>query len=97
MRRRVGLGLSVKTKWENTVFEPGARLENLITGFGYELRELIVLAVAGRGTHATVTDTLTPTSLIGRAMVALSRGIIERDLQARYAKLKTVLEAGRPG
>jgi AmiR/NasT family two-component response regulator len=97
MRRRVGFGLTVKTKWEVTAFVPGTRLENLITGFGYEMRELIVLAAGSGGTEATITDTLTPTSLAGRAMVAMSRGIIERDLETRYAKLKSVLEAGPPG
>lgn len=94
MRRRVGLGLTVTTAWENTEFVPGARLENLIKGFGYELRESVVLAADPNGTQVTVVDTLTPTSLVGRAMVAVSRGIIERDLHARYAKLKSLLEAG---
>ena len=94
MRRRVGLGLTVTTAWENTEFVPGARLENLIKGFGYELRETIVLAADPIGTQVDVIDTLIPTSLVGRAMVAVSRGIIERDLHRRFAKLKVVLEVG---
>jgi hypothetical protein len=94
MRRRVGPGLIVKTTWENTELVPGARLENLDKGFGYELRETVVLAADANGTQVTVVDTLTPTSLIGRAMVAMSRGFIQRDLDARFAKLKSMLEAG---
>lgn len=94
MRRRVGPGLTVKTAWENTEFVRGARLENLITGFGYELRETVVLAADPTGTQMTVVVTLTPTSLVGRAMVAMSRGFIQRDLDARFGKLKSLLEAG---
>lgn len=91
MRRRVA-GLTVKTAWENTEFVPGARLENLMKGFGYELRETVVLEAAPIGTRMTVVDTLTPTSLVGRAFVAMSRRFIERDLHARFAKLKVLLE-----
>jgi hypothetical protein len=96
MRRRVGPGLTVTTAWENTSLVPGTRLENLITGYGYELRETIVLAVDASGTQVTVVDTLVPTSLVGRAMVAVSRGFIQRDLDARFAKLKSFLEASPP-
>jgi polyketide cyclase/dehydrase/lipid transport protein len=94
MRRRVGPDLTVKTAWENTEFVPGARLENLIKGFGYELRETVVLEAAPIGTQMTVVDTLTPTSLVGRAFVAMSRTFIERDLHSRFAKLKLLLETG---
>ena len=93
MRRRVGPGLAVTTRWENTEFLPGTRLENLITGYGYELRETVTLWAESDGTRMTVVDALTPTSLVGRAMVAVSRGIIERDLHARFAGLKALLEA----
>lgn len=94
MRRRAGLGLTVKTTWEVTAFVPDTRLENLITGFGYELRETILLASDASGTTMTVVDTLVPTSLVGRVMAAMSRGIIERDLESRYRRLKTWLESG---
>jgi hypothetical protein len=90
----VGPGLAVTTAWTNTEFVPGARLENLIKGFGYELRETVRLAADPIGTQMTVVDTLSPTSLVGRAMVAMSRGFIERDLHARFTKLKSMLEAG---
>jgi hypothetical protein len=94
MRRRAGLGLTVKTRWANTVFVPGSRLENLITGFGYELRETIDIAAQSTGTSLTVVDTIVPTSLIGRAMVAASRGIIARDIDRRFGGLKSRLDAG---
>jgi hypothetical protein len=94
VRRRVGAGLTVKTALEITAFVPGARFENLIAGFGYELRETVVLAADAIGAQVAVVDTLVPTSLVGRAMVAVSRRIIERDLHARCAKLKSLLEAG---
>jgi hypothetical protein len=94
VRRRVGPGLTVRTAWEITAFVPGARFENLIAGFGYELRETVVLAADAIGAQVAVVDTLVPTSLVGRAMVAVSRRIIERDLHARCAKLKSLLEAG---
>jgi carbon monoxide dehydrogenase subunit G len=94
MKRRIGLGLTVTTAWTNTDFVPGARLENRITGFGYELREGVTLASAGDGTQLTVVDTLVATSLVGQAMVAMSRRIIRRDLDARFAKLKSLLETG---
>ena len=94
MRRRVGPGMTVTTAWTNTEFVPDARLENLIKGFGYELREAVALAPDGDGTQVTVLDTLVATSLVGRALVALSRGIIRRDLDARLLKLKSHLETG---
>ena len=98
IRRRAGMGMIVRTAWENTDFVPGTRLENLIRGFGYELRETVDLAASPGGTDVTIVDALAPTSLIGRAMVALSRGFIERDLRARSAQLKSTLEdPARPG
>jgi hypothetical protein len=96
MRRRVGFGMKVTTAWENTRFEPGACLEMLIRGSGYELREAVDFVATPTGTTVTVIDDLVPTSLVGRAMVAMSGRIIERDLSARLARLKTTLEAGPP-
>ncbi len=93
MRRRAGLGLTVSTAWENTELVRGASIVNLITGFGYELRERVTLTADPIGTQVTVVDELTPTSLVGRAMVALSRRFIQRDLDARFARLKETVEA----
>jgi uncharacterized protein YndB with AHSA1/START domain len=97
MRRRVGLSLTVKTGWRNVEFVPGGRLVNVITGFGYELREAVILAPReDGGTEMVVVDTLSPTSIVGRVMVAMSRRIIERDLHARFARLKEQVEARPP-
>ena len=38
-------------------------------------------------------DELIPTSLVGRAMVAMSRRFLQRDLDARFARLKATVEA----
>jgi hypothetical protein len=98
MRHRRGPRMHVTTGWENTSLLPPSRLENLIRGPGYELRETVTLAPDVRGTRVAVVDTLTPTSLIGRVMVALSRGIIERDLRSRCDRLKSLIEvAGTRG
>jgi hypothetical protein len=44
----------------------------------------------------TVVDSVIATSFPGRLMVAMSRGIMERDLQARFARLKALLESRVP-
>lgn len=93
MRRRAGLGMTVRTSWENTICLPGSCLEMLIRGSGYELREKVDLVASPSGTTVSVVDDLVPTSLVGRAMVAMSGGFIERDLSARLGRLKVMLEA----
>ncbi len=93
MRRRVGFGLTVTTAWRNVEFVPGSRIANMITGFGYELLETVDLAATEGGeTEMNVVDTLTPTSIPGRVLVAMSRRVIERDLQARFDRLKQVFD-----
>jgi carbon monoxide dehydrogenase subunit G len=94
MRRRVGFGMAVTTSWENTNYQPGACLEMLVRGSGYELRETVEFAATPTGTMVTVVDDLIPMSLVGRVMVAVSGRIIDRDLNARLARLKVMLEAG---
>jgi hypothetical protein len=94
IRRRVGLGMTVTTAWKVLELDPPTRLVLLDTGRGYELRETLVLAATATGTSMTVTDTLVPTSLPGRLMVALSGRFIERDLKSRLVALKAVLEGG---
>lgn len=94
MRRKVGPGMKVTTAWENTRFEPGACLEMLVRGSGYELTETVDFAATPTGTTVTVVDDLVPTSLVGRVMVAMSGRIIERDLTARLDRLKAMLETG---
>ncbi len=94
MRRHVGPGMKVTTAWENTRFEPGACLAMLVRGSGYELTETVDFVASATGTTVTVVDDLVPTSIVGRVMVAMSGGIIERDLTARLGRLKAVLETG---
>jgi hypothetical protein len=89
--RRV-MGMRVTTAWVITELEPGSRMTMLIAGREYELGETSTLTPEGSGTRVTVVDTLTPTSLLGRLMVPLSRGFIRRDLEARTGRLKSLLD-----
>jgi carbon monoxide dehydrogenase subunit G len=86
-------GTKVTTDFEVTGFEPPKRFEVTITGIGYELRETVLLEAVDEGTLVRVTDVLEPTSLVGRVLVAISGRTVRRDLEARRAKLKAVLEA----
>ena len=97
MRNRRGPGMVATASWRTTELEPGARITQYLVGMGYELWETVELEPEGGGTHLTVMDTLVPTSIVGRLMVAFSRGIMERDARARCAMLKALLEAGEHG
>lgn len=92
MRNRRGPGLTATATWTTTELIPSIRLTQHLKGFGYELTESVTLAEDKLGTEMTVVDSLIPTSLAGRILVALSRGIMERDLQARFARLKVLIE-----
>jgi uncharacterized protein YndB with AHSA1/START domain len=94
MRNRRGPGMTATVSWRTTELEPGARLTQYLVGMGYELWETVQLAPDSGGTHLTVVDTLVPTSIVGRLMVAFSRGIMERDARSRCARLKSLLEDG---
>ena len=63
---------------------------------GYELTESVQLTAVDGGTDMHVVITLLPTSLGGRAFVAMSRGIVERDLRARSQRLRALLEREGP-
>lgn len=91
--RRV-LGMTATVTWTTTAFDPPARLTQLLRGMGYELTEAVDLRSMDGGTEMRVVDTLIPTSLGGRLMVALSRGIMQRDLERRFMRLKTLMEPG---
>ena len=80
------------TSWTVTDLVPGVRLAMRIVGRGYELTETIELSSRAAGTTIDVADRLVATSWLGRLMVPFSRGIIERDLRARSATLKALLE-----
>ena len=95
MKRRFGPGFNVTTAWRNVEFVRDSRLDNVIKGMGYELLESVLFEpAAGGGTKMSIRDTLTPTSLFGRGFVAMSRGFIERDLQARLDRLGSLFPPG---
>jgi hypothetical protein len=89
-------GMTARTTWRVTEFARPNLLEVAIRGAGYEMTERASLAAIPGGTRATFIDRVWPTSLAGRVMVALSRGIMTRDLRLRSARLKAILEAGSP-
>jgi hypothetical protein len=97
MRHRRGPGITARTSWTITAFVPGRSIDNRLTGLGYELTESVELTPDATGTRMRVVDTVVSTTLFGRVMVAMSRGIMERDLRARFANLKTLIEAGPAG
>jgi len=97
MRNRRGPGLNATATWTTIELIPDSRLVQRVVGFGYELTEAVTLAVDTLGTRVAVVDTVVPTSFAGRIMVAMSRGIIERDLRARLGRLKGFIETGAAG
>jgi hypothetical protein len=90
-------GMTAKTTWEVTEFEVATRLEVAISGMGYAMTESAALEATPTGTRARFVDRVWPTSLPGRILVALSGGIMRRDLRDRSARLKVLLEAGDSG
>ena len=93
MRNRRGPGMTATVRWTTTELEPGVRLTQHLIGMGYELTESVELSAGSPGTQMAVVDTLVPTSFAGRVMVALSRGIMERDLASRFERLRALLES----
>jgi len=90
-------GMTARTTWRVTEFVPPTLLEVAIRGAGYEMTERANLEATGSGTRATFVDRVWPTSLAGRVLVALSGGIMRRDLRARAGRLKAILEDEPPG
>jgi hypothetical protein len=86
------MGMTAKATWTTTELEPPVRVTQYLRGMGYELTESVRLTAVDGGTDMHVVDTLLPTSLGGRAFVAMSRGIMERDLRARSQRLRALLE-----
>ncbi len=86
-------GVPARSTWRVTELEPPRRLTVEIRGKGYAMTEAADLEPTSRGTRATFVDRVWPTSLPGRIFVALSGGIMRRDLHARAARLKAILEA----
>jgi hypothetical protein len=92
VRNRRALGMTAKATWKTTELEAPVRITQYLRGMGYELTEAVRLTAVDGGTDMHVVDTLLPTSLGGRVFVALSRGIMERDLRGRSERLRAMLE-----
>ena len=84
-------GMTARTTFRVNVFEPPHRLEVQISGMGYGLTETAELEATRTGTGARFVVRVWPTSLPGRLLVALSGGIVRRDLEARSARLRMLL------
>jgi carbon monoxide dehydrogenase subunit G len=85
-------GMTARTTFRVSSFDPPVRLEVAISGMGYAMTESADLEATPTGTRARFTDRVWPTSLPGRLLVALSGGIMRRDLRDRAARLKALLE-----
>ena len=89
-------GLPARSTWRVTEIDAPRRVSVAISGMGYGMTEEASLEATPAGTRVRFIDRVWPTSLAGRLMVALSGGIMRRDLRARAERLKAVLEDGRP-
>lgn len=85
-------GMTARTTWTVIEFEPPAAVTVGIQGSGYGMTESATLEATPAGTRISFVDRVWPTSLPGRVLVALSRGIMERDLRARSERLAAVFE-----
>jgi hypothetical protein len=90
-RHRRG-GMTARTTYEVTGFDPSRLLEVAITGMGYQMTETASLESTPAGTRVRFVDRVWPTNLPGRLLVALSGGIMRRDLRARAGRLRDLLE-----
>ena len=86
-------GMTARTTYRVTAFDPPRRLEVAISGMGYAMTEGAELDSIPMGTRARFVDRVWPTTLPGRLLIALSGGFMRRDLEARAARLKALLEA----
>jgi hypothetical protein len=85
-------GMTARTTYRVTAFDAPDRLEVAISGMGYAMTEAAHLQPIPTGTRARFVDRVWPTTLPGRLLVALSGGIMRRDLHDRAARLKALLE-----
>jgi hypothetical protein len=86
-------GFRAHSTWKVEELERPSRLRIAVRGMGYVMDEEVMLAATATGTQATIVDSVRPTSIVGRILVAASGGIMRRDLSARAARLKSTLEA----
>lgn len=95
LRHRRGR-MTAQTTFRVTEFDAPRRLEVLVEGMGYGMTESASLEATATGTRARFVDRVWPTSLPGRLLVALSSGIMRRDLAKRSTLLKSLMEATTP-
>ena len=84
-------GMTARTTWSVTAFEPPNGLTVEIHGSGYAMTESAELQATPTGTRLRFVDRVWPTSLPGRLLVALSGGIMRRDLAVRTTRLAAAL------
>ena len=85
-------GMTARSTWEVAELVRPSRIRVAVRGSGYEMDEIATLSAGGSGTIGSFFDAVRPTSLAGRVMVALSGGIMRRDLRQRARLLKAALE-----
>jgi hypothetical protein len=93
-RHRRGVMIA-RTTWRVTALDPPRRMEVAISGSGSGMTESATLEATETGTRATFVDRVWPTSIPGRLLVALSGGIMRRDLRARAQRLQALLEGAK--
>lgn len=89
-------GLTARTTWRVVELDAPRRLSVAIAGPGYAMEEFAELEATAGGTRVTFSDRVRSTSLLGRLLVALSPRIMQRDLEARASRLRTLLESAPP-
>jgi uncharacterized protein YndB with AHSA1/START domain len=85
-------GLPARSTWHVIELDAPRRLSVEIRGMGYGMTEAADLEATPSGTRVRFVDRVWPTSLAGRVMVALSGGVMRRDLRARAERLTAILE-----
>ena len=84
--------MTARSTWQVVELERPSRIRVAVKGSGYEMDEIATLSAVGSGTRAGFVDVVRPTTLAGKVMVALSGGILRRDLDQRARLLKATLE-----
>jgi hypothetical protein len=84
-------GMTARTTWTVTAFDAPRALTVAINGPGYAMTESATLEATPTGTRIRFVDRVWPTSLPGRVLVALSGGIMRRDLEARSDRFTAAL------
>jgi hypothetical protein len=85
-------GMTARSTWEVLELVRPSRIRVAVRGLGYEMDEVATLSALGSGTRVSFADVVHPTTRAGKVMVALSGGIMRRDLEQRSRLLKDRLE-----